>query len=84
MRAGPPMTRTRRSAAAGRRPRSPPTTASRSSAPPRGRHGAPDGSDEPPDMRWVVLHMIEETACHAGHLDIARELLDGRTNLGLR
>jgi hypothetical protein len=54
------------------------------SAPPRGRHGAPDGSDEPPDLRWVVLHMIEETACHAGHLDIARELLDGRTDLGLR
>ncbi len=54
------------------------------SAPPRGRHGAPDGSDEPPDVRWVVLHMIEETACHSGHLDIARELLDGRVDLGLR
>jgi hypothetical protein len=24
------------------------------------------------------------TACHAGHLDIARELLDGTTNVGLR
>jgi hypothetical protein len=32
----------------------------------------------------VVLHMIEETACHAGHLDIARAMPDGRTNLGLR
>jgi uncharacterized damage-inducible protein DinB len=32
----------------------------------------------------VVLHMIEETARHAGHLDIARELLDGRTGLGPR
>jgi hypothetical protein len=53
------------------------------SAPPRGRHGDPD-MDEPLSVRWVVLHMIEETACHAGHLDIARELLDGRTNLGLR
>jgi hypothetical protein len=53
------------------------------SAPPRGRHGDPD-MDEPVSVRWVVLHMIEETACHAGHLDIARELLDGRTNLGLR
>jgi hypothetical protein len=29
--------------------------------------------------RWIVLHMIEETARHAGHLDILRELLDGRT-----
>jgi hypothetical protein len=28
-------------------------------------------------MRWVLVHMIEETARHAGHLDIARELLDG-------
>jgi hypothetical protein len=53
------------------------------SAPPRGRHGDPD-MDEPPSVRWVVLHMIEETASHSGHLDIARELLDGRTNLGLR
>jgi hypothetical protein len=53
------------------------------SAPPRGRHGDPD-MDEPPSMRWVVLHMIEETARHAGHLDIARELIDGQTGLGPR
>ena len=53
------------------------------SAPPRGRHGRP-GQDEPPDVRWVVLHMIEETARHAGHLDIARELIDGQTGLGPR
>jgi hypothetical protein len=53
------------------------------SARPRGRHGDPD-VPEPKDVRSVVLHMIEETACHAGHLDIARELLDGRTGLGLR
>lgn len=30
-------------------------------------------------LRWVLLHMIEETARHAGHMDIARELLDGAT-----
>lgn len=30
-------------------------------------------------MRWVLIHMIEETARHAGHMDIVRELLDGRT-----
>jgi len=53
------------------------------SARPRGKHGVP-GRDEPPDVRWVVLHMIEETARHAGHLDIARELLDGQTRLGRR
>jgi hypothetical protein len=53
------------------------------SARPRGRHGDPQ-MDEPLDVRWVVLHMIEETARHAGHLDIARELLDGQTGLGPR
>ncbi len=30
-------------------------------------------------MRWVLIHMIEETARHAGHLDIARELIDNAT-----
>jgi uncharacterized damage-inducible protein DinB len=35
-------------------------------------------------VRDVVLHVIEELARHAGHLDIARELLDGRTGLGPR
>jgi Protein of unknown function (DUF664) len=30
-------------------------------------------------QRWVLIHMIEETARHAGHLDILRELVDGRT-----
>ena len=29
------------------------------------------------DLRWVLLHMIEETARHAGHADIIRETLDG-------
>ncbi|MEW2587661.1 DinB family protein [Streptomyces virginiae] len=28
-------------------------------------------------VRWVLLHMIEETARHAGHLDAIRELVDG-------
>jgi len=30
-------------------------------------------------LRWVLIHMIEETARHAGHLDIGRELIDGAT-----
>ena len=29
------------------------------------------------DLRWVVLHLINETARHAGHADSTRELLDG-------
>ncbi len=31
------------------------------------------------DARWVVLHLINETARHAGHADATRELLDGAT-----
>lgn len=30
-------------------------------------------------LRWVLLHLIEETARHAGHVDILREQLDGVT-----
>lgn len=31
------------------------------------------------NLRWILGHMIEETARHAGHLDIMREMVDGRT-----
>ncbi|MFC4150552.1 DinB family protein [Micromonospora mangrovi] len=30
-------------------------------------------------LRWVLVHMVEETARHAGHADILRELTDGET-----
>jgi hypothetical protein len=30
------------------------------------------------NLREIMLHVITETACHAGHLDAARELIDGR------
>jgi len=30
-------------------------------------------------LRWLLIHMIEETARHAGHMDILRELIDGST-----
>jgi hypothetical protein len=39
---------------------------------------APD-SEPIPDLRWVVSHLLEETARHAGHADILRELIDGST-----
>jgi hypothetical protein len=29
------------------------------------------------NLRWVAVHMIEETARHAGHADIIRETIDG-------
>ena len=38
---------------------------------PRGPHRRPFTT------RWVLLHLIEETARHNGHLDILRELADG-------
>jgi hypothetical protein len=30
-------------------------------------------------LRWVLVHLVEETARHAGHLDLMREQIDGRT-----
>lgn len=36
-------------------------------------------ADFHPNVRWVVLHLIEETARHNGHLDLLRELTDGST-----
>jgi hypothetical protein len=38
------------------------------------------GDDEPAtNLRWVLMHLLEETARHAGHADILRELIDGQT-----
>ena len=42
-------------------------------APRAPRHGSA------PSMRWVLVHMIEETGRHAGHADILREQIDGST-----
>ena len=35
--------------------------------------------DQPVNLRWILAHLLEETARHAGHADIIRELLDGST-----
>jgi len=35
--------------------------------------------DEPVNLRWILVHLVQETARHAGHADIVAELLDGRT-----
>ena len=35
--------------------------------------------DARPNLRWVLLHLIQETARHNGHADIVRELIDGAT-----
>ncbi len=34
-------------------------------------------------VRWVLVHIIEETARHAGHADIVRESIDGSVAFGL-
>ena len=39
----------------------------------------PCTSGDARDLRWVLLHLINETARHAGHADATRELLDGVT-----
>jgi hypothetical protein len=47
---------------------------------------SPDAACRHPDtaqwsLRWILLHMIEETARHAGHADIIRESIDGVTGV---
>ncbi|MGY2023319.1 DinB family protein [Nocardia gipuzkoensis] len=39
----------------------------------------PRPNSHAPSLRWALTHMIEETARHAGHADILRELIDGAT-----
>jgi len=44
--------------------------------------GAPSDrwdDDRPPPLERVLLHLVQEYARHAGHLDIVRELADGAT-----
>lgn len=38
---------------------------------------APHADGQGRDLRWVLLHLINETARHAGHADATGELLDG-------
>ena len=37
------------------------------------------GDEAPVNLRWVLMHLLEETARHGGHADILRELIDGNT-----
>ncbi len=39
----------------------------------------PGVAPEPMTLRWMLVHMVEETARHAGHADILREQYDGTT-----
>jgi len=37
----------------------------------------PDYRSGNANLRWMLIHLVEETGRHAGHADIVRELLDG-------
>jgi uncharacterized damage-inducible protein DinB len=36
------------------------------------------GGSQPPTLEWILFHVLQEYARHAGHLDVVRELIDGR------
>jgi hypothetical protein len=38
----------------------------------------PRGTRPPMQLRWIMLHMIEEVARHLGHMDLIRESIDGQ------
>lgn len=38
-------------------------------------------TSEPPTVRWLLLHLVEEYARHCGHADLIRESIDGATDL---
>jgi hypothetical protein len=51
-----------------------------SAAPTLDEHCLRRSDDEAPvNLRWILTHLLEETARHAGHADILRELIDGTT-----
>ncbi len=37
-----------------------------------------DPGDKPVTLRWILGHLLEEVARHAGHADVLRELIDGQ------
>ncbi|GAA4034370.1 DinB family protein [Allokutzneria multivorans] len=43
------------------------------------RAGGRFSEDDRPTLGWILFHVLQEYARHAGHLDISRELTDGST-----
>ena len=41
------------------------------------RAARPFRNGEHPTLRWILMHLIEETARHNGHIDLLREMIDG-------
>lgn len=44
-----------------------------------GAVGGRFGADDRPTLNWILFHVLQEYARHAGHLDVVRELTDGVT-----
>ena len=44
-----------------------------------GAAGGRFGADDRPTLNWILFHVLQEYARHTGHLDVARELIDGVT-----
>ncbi len=42
-------------------------------------HGQRMLEGRPVNLRWILVHMIEEYARHAGHMDLLRQAVDGQT-----
>jgi len=45
----------------------------------RGAPGERFDEEPTPTLEWILFHVLQEYARHAGHLDIVRELIDGTT-----
>jgi hypothetical protein len=43
----------------------------------RGSFGGRFSEGPAPTLEWILFHVLQEYARHAGHLDVARELVDG-------
>ncbi len=43
------------------------------------QHGQRLLEGDPVNLRWILVHMIEEYARHAGHMDLLRQAVDGQT-----
>lgn len=39
------------------------------------------GTGKRPTLAWIAFHLLQESARHSGHADVARELVDGATAL---
>jgi hypothetical protein len=65
--------------AGGARTREIVTAAALADVAPTGGRFRPDDPVAPPSLAWILFHVLQEYARHAGHLDVVREMADGST-----